>query len=373
MIKLFGKSLIFTDLHVGVKGDIPSRLNLSIKAIEEILKIADTEKIDNIIFLGDWFHSREYIHTATLTVGYQLMSLLATNHKVVIVAGNHDIQSNSYRTISPLYTFASIENVYVIHEITELALNDKLCLVVPWGFAEANTETKYDYVFGHLNVAGTAIRYNRVIGDISDNSAYITTSINDVRTFAKVLKPNGVCFSGHVHLRTEHIYRSNKIIFVGSPYELNFGETSSVHGLYILDTTTEPRFVEIPNMPKHVIMKVSECVTNGKLKDKSYFKKFDNAIIKKLIDVDLPADQQTALNDIMSELDMYDFVESELCYNLISADETVVDGINVEKMTLLSYINTVFDTMSNDIFETADTTKDHLTNVFKEYAMEYNI
>lgn len=372
MIKLTGRTLIFSDLHCGIKTDSTSRLNLTIKAIDEILKISKSEHIDNIIFLGDWFNSREYIHTATLTVGYKLMSLLAMSYKVVVIAGNHDIESNAYRTISPLFTFANIENVTVLHDITEFILNDKLCLAVPWGFSDFENTKTYDYVFGHLNVAGSAIRYNKVVGDISDNSEYVVTAINDVRTFAKKLKPAGICFSGHIHLRTEHRYRSNRIIFVGTPFELNFGETSSNHGVYIIDTkSNDVRFIEITSMPKHCIMKLSECIENGKIKNSEYFNKFNNAIIKKIIDIDLTSDQQNELNSVLANLDMYDFVESELCYNIL--DATSATAIDSDKLTLVSYLDLVFDTLSDDVFTTANITKAELQTMFKTYAAEYNI
>lgn len=371
MIKLFGNTLVFSDLHVGVRGDSPSRLNLSIKAVDEILKLADTNAITNIIFLGDWFNSREYIHTVTLTIGYQLMALLAADHNVIVIAGNHDIESNVYSTISPLYTFGNIPNVSVFHTLTEFVLNDKLCLAVPWGYADVDNDTAYDFIFGHLNVSGSAVRYNRVTGDISDNANYVTTTINDVRTFAKHLKPNGTCFSGHIHIRTEHIYRSSKIVFVGSPFELTFGETSAAHGLYIIENN-EAKFHEIPNMPKHITLKISDCIEDGKLKDISYFSKFNNAIIKKIIDIDLTSEQQTELNTILSSLDMYDFVESELCYNLIDTVGENGTSHDMAKLTLHSYIDIVFETMTDVIFETAGTTKDKLKRVFSEYTSEYN-
>lgn len=373
MIKLVGKTLIFSDLHVGIKSDTPSRLNMSIIAVEEILKIASTENIDNIIFLGDWFNSREYIHTATLTIGYQLISLLASRHTVVVIAGNHDIESNSYNTISPLYTFTDIDNVHIFHDITEFMLNDKICLAVPWGHSEYDNNQLYDIVFGHLNVAGSAIRYNKVVGEITDNSEYVVTSINDVRTFAKKLKPSGICFSGHIHLKTEHRYRSTRIIFVGSPIELNFGEMSSSHGVYILDTdTNNVHFNELYNAPKHAIMRLSECIDETrKIKSDDYFSRFNNTIIKKIIDVDLSHEQQTELNNRLTNLNIYDFVESEICYTGLSTE--ISTSVAVEKLTLMSYIDLVFDTLSDDVFKQAETTKDSLKDIFKTYTVEYNI
>ena len=193
MLRFDGKSLIFADLHIGVRGDLPSMLNLSIKAVDEILKIAVNAHVSNLIFLGDWFNSREYVSSISLTIAYNLVEIMAQRFNVLMISGNHDLESNSYRYISPLFTFSNIDNVHVFHDITEFSLNGKLALAVPWGFVDYETDHVYDYIFGHLNVNGSAIRYNRVVNDITDNSTYVPASMNDVRTFAKKLKQNGVC------------------------------------------------------------------------------------------------------------------------------------------------------------------------------------
>lgn len=372
MLKLTGKTLVFSDLHVGIKSDAPSRLNLSIQVIESILRIADTEQISNIIFLGDWFNTREYIHSTTLTIGYQLIKLLAMKHNVIIIAGNHDIETDAYSVISPLYTFADIDNVHIVHDITEFYLNNKACLAVPWGYSDYDAgDIEYDCIFGHLTVAGSAIRFNRVVGNITDNAEYVTTALNDIRTFAKKLKPGGLCFSGHIHLRTEHRYRATAIIFVGSPLELTFGETAETHGVYILDVNNTYKFIPITDVPKHVILRLSECVDGQQLKDKSYFDKFRNNIVKKVVDADLTAEQYTALHDILSDVHVYDFVEAEYSYQQIDAATGVTaDAITSDALITAEYLDMVFDSMDDNIFIAADTTKDQLKVLFNNYYVQ---
>ena len=376
MLKITGKSLIFGDLHAGIKNDSLSRLNLTIKTIEEILKICEKENVKNIIFLGDWFESRTYIHSATITISNMLIELLAQNHNVIIIVGNHDLESNVYNDISPLITFSNIKNVNVIHnKPTTIFIDDKRCLCVPWGFTVDDTiDGKFDFIFGHFTVSSHSIRYNKVICNITDNSEYVIAKNNDVREFAKMLSDNGVLFSGHVHHRTEHNYRSSRIIFVGSPLELNFGEIYESHGVYILDNDNFlPKFIEIVDIPKHKYLKYSDCFDDsGKIKSKSFFKQFNNSIIKRIIDIDLNAEQQSKLDEKINNLEIYDFVKSDISYNYNSVDNENNDK-NSSKLSIESYIDIVFGTMNDDIFETAYTNKELLKVRFlSEYYEKIN-
>ena len=53
-----GTSLIFTDLHLGIRSDNQQQIKIVLKAVKKILEFARAEKPDNIIFLGDFFHNR---------------------------------------------------------------------------------------------------------------------------------------------------------------------------------------------------------------------------------------------------------------------------------------------------------------------------
>ena len=382
MLALTDKSLIFGDLHLGIQNDSISKLNLMIKCIEEILKISKKENVKNIIFLGDWFDNRTYIHTITLSISHMLLKLLSKKHKVIIIAGNHDLENNNYNDISSIRTFSGLKNVEVVFKKPKsFILNNKKCLAVPWlSNTEKIKDEQFESIFGHFTVSGQKIRYNKVVGDITDNSSYVENKINDVREFAKLLNKNGLLFSGHIHNRTEHNYRTNRVVFVGSPLEQNFGEIHEKHGVYILDKNFNVKFHEIDSLPKHKHLRYSECFDeNGKIKKSEFFKNFENNIVKKIIDVELDAEKQLELNSKLSSIKVYDYVESEILYktlnniNSINSENITVD--ENKRLGLSEYIDLVFTSLDNDVFKTAKTNKDKLKNRFlEEYShIEFDI
>jgi DNA repair exonuclease SbcCD nuclease subunit len=77
--------------------------------------------------------------------------------------------------------------------------------------------------------------------------------------------PSGLCkkaplvFSGHFHLRDEREYKNSKIIYVGNPFEMDFGDTESTKGYYLMNfDTMEYTFHENKISPKHKKIKLSE-------------------------------------------------------------------------------------------------------------------
>ena len=44
--------------------------------------------------------------------------------------------------------------------------------------------------------------------------------------------------SGHFHLRDERKYDQGRILYLGNPYQMDFGDVGSIKGYYILDIPT---------------------------------------------------------------------------------------------------------------------------------------
>lgn len=77
MEKIIGKTLIFTDLHLGLKNASKSRLTICVNVIKEIISFIKNNNVKNIIFLGDWNHSRTLTENNVLNVSYKLMKALS--------------------------------------------------------------------------------------------------------------------------------------------------------------------------------------------------------------------------------------------------------------------------------------------------------
>ena len=86
-----GKSLIFTDLHVGISNDKPSRQRIAENVIDEIIGHIEMDGIKQVFFLGDLFHQRTSIEVTSLNVANDLVRKLASTCEVFLLEGNHDL------------------------------------------------------------------------------------------------------------------------------------------------------------------------------------------------------------------------------------------------------------------------------------------
>ena len=117
-----GKSLIFTDLHVGISNDKPSRQKIAESFIDEIIGRIETEDIRQVFFLGDLFHQRTSIEVTSLNVANDLVRKLASSCEVFLLQGNHDLYEKYNSVITSLNIF-DIDNVNLISVPTEIVLN----------------------------------------------------------------------------------------------------------------------------------------------------------------------------------------------------------------------------------------------------------
>ena len=89
--ELVGKSLVFTDLHVGISNDKPSRQRIAENVIDEIIGHIEMDGIKQVFFLGDLFHQRTSIEVTSLNVANDLVRKLASTCEVFLLQGNHDL------------------------------------------------------------------------------------------------------------------------------------------------------------------------------------------------------------------------------------------------------------------------------------------
>ena len=114
-----GKSLIFTDLHVGISNDKPSRQKIAQKVIDELIGRIDTEGIKQVFFLGDLFHQRTAIEVTSLNVANDLIRSLSSHCELFLLQGNHDLYEKYNSVITSLNIF-DLDNVNVISTPSEL-------------------------------------------------------------------------------------------------------------------------------------------------------------------------------------------------------------------------------------------------------------
>ena len=158
-----GKSLIFTDLHVGVSNDKASRQKIAENFINEVIDKIEINGIRQVFFLGDLFHQRTSIEVTSLNVANDLIRKLSKACEVFLLQGNHDLYEKFNSNITSLNIF-DLENVNIVSVPSELTLNGQKVLLVPWlcgtslqeHIDASNLSDKYDIMMGHFEISASS-------------------------------------------------------------------------------------------------------------------------------------------------------------------------------------------------------------------------
>lgn len=154
MDELSGKTVIFTDLHCGLAGNRLSRLNICVNVVKEIVQTIKSEGVENVIFGGDWYHSRSTLDVNTINVSLKLVQAIAKCAKLYLICGNHDSFLKNSTDVNSLNMFRGTPNVVVVDKPVEVLLNGRRCLLVPWltDLSKYGLET-FDIMVGHFEIS----------------------------------------------------------------------------------------------------------------------------------------------------------------------------------------------------------------------------
>ena len=182
-----------------------------------------------ICCLGDVYHDRKSIDIDVNNLCIDIFEQLAQIIPVYIINGNHDLSKKTNKGNSSLRSLGNIDNVTVIKEPTMLQFvegrkNIAKVAAIPY-LGDCNDENKElvkfdkraDYAFMHTDISKMKF----------DNGMTIVGAV-DAEKFA------GKVISGHIHKRQE----TDKVIYVGSPYQMSRGDIDNQKGIYKLVLST---------------------------------------------------------------------------------------------------------------------------------------
>lgn len=201
--------VIFTDTHFGWKNNSMTWLNSQMRFIYEqfiptIVELKRQDKV-RVIHCGDVFDSRSTISTYVASKVVQAFKdIRAACDEFIIVCGNHDFYSPNSDTVNTVELFMSHMDIKIVDK--EIYTTDRHAFV-PW-YVWENGEFELndvDYVFCHADIVGGGIPH-----------ACVGKSV----------------FSGHIH--TPNYKEGRGLYNLGSCYSLNFADSNSVRGFYII-------------------------------------------------------------------------------------------------------------------------------------------
>ena len=398
---LIGKTLLFTDMHFGLKQNAVSRLNICVKVVKQMLEKIKEENIQNVIFGGDLYHERVSVNVNTLNVALKCMQAVAKHCNTYLIVGNHDAHYKNSIEVNSLNMFKDTKNIHVIEKPTEVEINGSKMLLCPWlSDLSAYSKETYDFLVGHFDISSKFL----IASYIEDNSknlqasqsisdmiqqdnllasqSSMQTATNDdfteavntkkkaselVGDFVELVKRSGTIFSGHIHQHREFVAKRRKFIFIGSPYEQTRGDRGNECGYYILDENNKYKFIKTIGTPKHVELRMSKVIDVG-------IDKFDFSIVKgnilhKIYDCDVDRISDSKITQKITDYKPYDELipdyEVSLNYN---------DGVNLQNETIalikkskLEYIKNYIDNIDKAVLSEQEIDAARLYKMLEEY------
>ena len=242
------KVAIFSDLHLGVHLDSVTWHQVALDWCDWFVSEITKQDIKDVLFLGDFFHHRSDISVATLHVASLILDKL-NDFNIVMIVGNHDAYYKDRADVNSLSILNGRKNITVISETVTTTLFGRSFSFIPWG-GDIDKLPKSDAIFGHLEIESFKM------------NSYKTCE-HGTKTRDLLTKSNLV-MSGHFHLRDERVYDNGTIVYVGNPFEMDFGDLGGIKGYYLLNLETlKYEFYENKISPKHKKITLTE-LTNAK-------------------------------------------------------------------------------------------------------------
>ena len=276
MVKLNNKKICcLSDVHIGVHQNNVFWHNVAQKFFTWLSEELKKRQIEDIIICGDLFHYRDEISVNTIHLASQLLERLK-DFNIIMLVGNHDAYYKDRSDINSLAPFASWPNIRVISQVTSSFNFNRELSFVPWG-----TDPKHlpdsEVMFGHFEIETFKMNSHK----ICDHGIKAS----------QLLEKAKLIISGHFHLKDERKYSEGTILYLGSPYQMDFGDVESQKGIHILDLTTlKYEFIESGDYPKHKKINLSDLIKENGFSDRVK-DEFKNNIVKFIVDKNITADE----------------------------------------------------------------------------------
>ena len=336
------KVLFFSDLHLGVHQNSQVWHKICLDLAEWINQVMKEYKLDTIFFAGDVFHDRHVIGVNTLHTAKKFFNILK-DYQIHLVPGNHDAFLSSTVEVNSVEILER-ENINVYTNPTTIQVGEKQVTFCPWK-TDIKALNKVDMLVGHFEITNFKMTANKIC-DHGESSTSLLEKADSIVT-------------GHFHTKEHRTYEDNKyIMYLGSPYEMDFGDREQQKGVTIInfDDITKFEFVENTITPKHFRLKISELIQKK-------YQDLPNRIKGNIVSVyvDIKLDTLT-LDLLISKLTQYGPLQFRTEFNIL--DTAQIDTKEVKKLSI--DIETAFHEFVDHV-ETRATKKEVLDKCLELY------
>jgi DNA repair exonuclease SbcCD nuclease subunit len=238
------KVLFFSDLHLGVHQNSQTWHKICLNLAQWIDSVMQEQHLDTIFFAGDAFHDRHEIGVNTLHVAKKFFNILR-KYKIYMIPGNHDAFLSSTVEVNSI-EILSQQNIHVYTNPTTVSVGNKTVTFCPWKTVIKDLEP-VDMLIGHLEIPNFRMNATKICdhGDTSTNLLEKATAV----------------VTGHFHFRDHRTYEDKFVLYLGSPYEMDFSDRDQEKGVSIIDFDDfSVQFISNNVTPKHYRLKISELL-----------------------------------------------------------------------------------------------------------------
>ena len=279
---------IFSDIHIGLGQDDKTNHENLLEFAKWSSETFLNRGISDIIIPGDIFHNRNEISVTTLSIAKQFFDFFK-DFRIFISTGNHDCFLKHKSDINSISLLDGWSNIHIIDKKPEvISYKNKTISLIPWG-TEYDDIPNTDIMFGHFEISSFYMNSYKVCehginsGDILKKSPYV--------------------ISGHFHKKDHRTYSNGQILYVGSPYQQNFGDTLDERGIYEFNLD-ENTFFFIKNDISPQYFKVSaKKIKNNEFNDDNLTNLSKNNIISLIIDEKLTPEEILSIKDKINKLE----------------------------------------------------------------------
>lgn len=251
---------ILGDLHFGIRNNSLEWFEIQKSFlldyfIEKIKEDGFDPEKDILLQLGDWNHVRESTNVRIQNGSLQIMQELSSIFKkgIFIILGNHDVY---YKDRTDTHSLKGLDlifkNIHIFEKPNVLTINSKhKFLMLPWIESDEEISSivsksvgKIDYLACHADIKDFRLNKWTKLEHGLDQTM--------LSSFKRV-------YSGHIHIRQEN----NNLLYVGTPYEMDRGDSGNVKGFYVLDLSENKpteRFIENTFSPKHLKFNITDLL-----------------------------------------------------------------------------------------------------------------
>jgi DNA repair exonuclease SbcCD nuclease subunit len=330
----------FSDIHLGIRQDSKEWHNIALDFAKWTSKLYKDRDIEDIIIPGDIFHNRSHISVETLSITKQFFDYFK-DFNIYISAGNHDCFKKDTSDINSISILDGWNNIKIIDkEAVTIETNySKNITLVPWGVSLDNIP-KSNVIFGHFEI----------------DSFYMNSYklCEHGFSYKDLFKIAPTIISGHFHKKDHRKYEKGQIIYLGSPYQHNFGDVKDERGIYIFNIETEDiEFIENTISPKHYKVSIDENFDEDIIKNNFISLIVDNQadenqIIEfkgKLLNLN-PKNIRIDYNENDSKIEVFDENKELGTSDLIKSIEEYIETLNPEnKKEVVEYIKEMYNSL----------------------------